>query len=503
MDFIPGVDGEGIPRVLACFMHALMTGAPLQLVDGGRQRRSFLDVGEFVDGVERMLDRPQACSGRDLQPRQPAQRLHHPRARPRARGGLPEAATARSRRRGSRRSPPRRSTEPGTTTPRSRIPSVAKAARLLGWRPRRTLAEMLPAIVGRLSGALRGDCRRPAPASPRQPAGAGDEAGRRRAGLQRRPPPAGRGRAHRRPTAPPGLERIIIVDDGSADDTAAVADALARDDAVAAARAAAAQRRLRRGDEGRPRRGAGCRRRSRRDHPRRRAVQPGGAGRAPRARSSSAASISCRARGSPAAAPARAGCPATRSPATGRSTSSSAACSALPLTDFHSGYLRLRPARARRAAVRAAERQLRLRPGGDRRRARARPRRRGSAHPHPLRRRDLVPQPGHLRAARAAGAVALQAGRRMPSERRSGRRAAVALVAAVASAVWRWARSPAPPGRPRSPGGASGAAGAATRADVETVNTGYRRTTVADARAARSAVRRGRASTSPRTTRTS
>ena len=64
MDFIPGVDGEGIPRVLACFMHALMTGAPLQLVDGGRQRRSFLDVGEFVEAVVRMLDRPRACQGR-------------------------------------------------------------------------------------------------------------------------------------------------------------------------------------------------------------------------------------------------------------------------------------------------------------------------------------------------------------------------------------------------------------------------------------------------------
>src|SRR4029078_2433029 len=66
MDFIPGVDGEGLPRVLACFMPALMSGSPLQLVDGGRARRSFLDVGEFVAAIERILARPEACQGEIL-----------------------------------------------------------------------------------------------------------------------------------------------------------------------------------------------------------------------------------------------------------------------------------------------------------------------------------------------------------------------------------------------------------------------------------------------------
>src|SRR5262249_39117947 len=35
MDYLPGRDGDGIPRVLACFMSALINGRPLQLVDGG------------------------------------------------------------------------------------------------------------------------------------------------------------------------------------------------------------------------------------------------------------------------------------------------------------------------------------------------------------------------------------------------------------------------------------------------------------------------------------
>jgi UDP-apiose/xylose synthase len=146
MDFIPGVDGEGIPRVLACFMHALMAGAPLPLVDGGRQRRSFLDVGEFVAAIDRLLARPEASQGEIFN-------LGNPRNDVTIRG-LARALGAAHRK-----------LRPGGPAPRLedvtaeafygagyddsevRIPSVAKAARLLGWRPRRTLAEMLPGIV--------------------------------------------------------------------------------------------------------------------------------------------------------------------------------------------------------------------------------------------------------------------------------------------------------------------------------------------------------------------
>src|SRR6478609_5817962 len=39
MDYLPGIDGEGTPRVLACFMNALLRGQPLPLVNGGQQRR--------------------------------------------------------------------------------------------------------------------------------------------------------------------------------------------------------------------------------------------------------------------------------------------------------------------------------------------------------------------------------------------------------------------------------------------------------------------------------
>ncbi|HEY4186116.1 MAG TPA: NAD-dependent epimerase/dehydratase family protein [Polyangia bacterium] len=146
MDFIPGVDGEGIPRVLASFMHALLARADLLLVDGGRQRRSFIDVSEFVDAVVRLVQRPQACGGqivnlgsasndvtirqlatavvaafRALRPDAPAPRLRNVSAQSFYGAGYDDSIR--------------------------RIPSVEKAERLLGWRARRSLAEMLPAIV--------------------------------------------------------------------------------------------------------------------------------------------------------------------------------------------------------------------------------------------------------------------------------------------------------------------------------------------------------------------
>jgi len=58
MDYIPGRDGEGVPRVLACFMRALMDGLPLQLVDGGSQRRTIVSIHDAMDALLLMLAKP-------------------------------------------------------------------------------------------------------------------------------------------------------------------------------------------------------------------------------------------------------------------------------------------------------------------------------------------------------------------------------------------------------------------------------------------------------------
>jgi UDP-apiose/xylose synthase len=146
MDFIPGVDGEGIPRVLASFMQALLTRSDLLLVDGGRQRRSFVDVGELVEAVVRIVDRRQACDGQILNLGTSG-------------NDVTIAALARAVIKAFRALRPD-APRPGVRTVSSesfygegyddsvrRIPSVAKAERLLGWRARRSLAEMLPEIV--------------------------------------------------------------------------------------------------------------------------------------------------------------------------------------------------------------------------------------------------------------------------------------------------------------------------------------------------------------------
>jgi UDP-apiose/xylose synthase len=58
MDYIPSRDGDGVPRVLACFMSALMSGEPMQLVDGGQARRTIVSIYEAVDAIRRVLERP-------------------------------------------------------------------------------------------------------------------------------------------------------------------------------------------------------------------------------------------------------------------------------------------------------------------------------------------------------------------------------------------------------------------------------------------------------------
>jgi len=55
MDYIPGYDGQGVPRVLACFMTALLSDQPMRLVDGGTAQRTFVSIYDAVDALERMI----------------------------------------------------------------------------------------------------------------------------------------------------------------------------------------------------------------------------------------------------------------------------------------------------------------------------------------------------------------------------------------------------------------------------------------------------------------
>jgi UDP-apiose/xylose synthase len=168
MDFIPGVDGEGIPRVLATFMHALMAGDDLVLVDGGRQRRSFLYVDEFVDALVRIVDRPAACQGQILNlgnDQNDASIRTLARALVTAfRAQRPDGPTPRMRAQSAADF-----YGAGYDDSTVRIPAMAKAIRLLDWHPTIRLTEMLPPIVAdylaRYESRILGDARRALAAS--------------------------------------------------------------------------------------------------------------------------------------------------------------------------------------------------------------------------------------------------------------------------------------------------------------------------------------------------
>jgi UDP-apiose/xylose synthase len=146
MDFLPGVDGEGVPRVLPCFMNALLRREELRLVDGGRKRRSFVSVREFVDAVLRIVLAPSACRGEIVN-------LGNPRNDVSIREFAEVLASVFAARvEGARPARFRSVTAEefygaGYDDTEARIPDIRKAGRLLGWEPRETLGDMLPGIV--------------------------------------------------------------------------------------------------------------------------------------------------------------------------------------------------------------------------------------------------------------------------------------------------------------------------------------------------------------------
>ena len=146
MDWLPDIDGEGVPRVLAAFMGALLRGQPLPLVDGGEQRRCFISVDDFVDGVVRILEHPQACQGQILNLGNPANdvsiRTLAELLRQTYALCVPGAPVP-----GVSEVTGEALYGPGYDDSRERIPDIDKAERLLGWRPSTSLAAMLPAIV--------------------------------------------------------------------------------------------------------------------------------------------------------------------------------------------------------------------------------------------------------------------------------------------------------------------------------------------------------------------
>jgi UDP-apiose/xylose synthase len=146
MDYLPGIDGEGTPRVLACFMNQLLRGEPLQLVDGGSQRRAVMAVGDMVEAIGRVVERGAACDRQIINLGNPQNEVsiaelgralaaEFARAVPGAQPARFESVSA------------DQFYGPGYDDSRERVPDIEKARRLLDWMPLQSLSDMLPGIV--------------------------------------------------------------------------------------------------------------------------------------------------------------------------------------------------------------------------------------------------------------------------------------------------------------------------------------------------------------------
>ncbi|MBW2732713.1 MAG: NAD-dependent epimerase/dehydratase family protein [Deltaproteobacteria bacterium] len=157
MDYLPGFDGEGTPRVLANFMHALLCGEALPLVDGGAQRRAFLYVDDFTEALLGLLRCPEA-RGEIINLGNPENDI-----------SIAELAAqmiaAYSKHQGPKASTPELVSADsfygaGYDDVKRRVPDIHKASALLQWRPSTSLEAMLPAIiddyVSRYAGKARG-----------------------------------------------------------------------------------------------------------------------------------------------------------------------------------------------------------------------------------------------------------------------------------------------------------------------------------------------------------
>jgi len=146
MDFLPGIDGEGTPRVLACFMNALLRGEPLPLVGGGEQRRAFMDVSDMSEAVCRVLERPKQSRGQIFNLGNPDNDVSIAELARRLAAAFAELFPGRAPAQ-FRAVTAEEFYGPGYDDTRERIPDVQKAQQLLGWMPQRTLDEALPGIV--------------------------------------------------------------------------------------------------------------------------------------------------------------------------------------------------------------------------------------------------------------------------------------------------------------------------------------------------------------------
>ncbi|MCG3192110.1 MAG: bifunctional UDP-4-keto-pentose/UDP-xylose synthase [Thermoanaerobaculia bacterium] len=130
---------EGSSRVLTQFLHNILYGVPIKLVDGGSQRRCFTYIEDGIDGLMKILENEKGCAdsqifnignpGADLSIKELAQNLieavgTYPKFAPLAKNAEIIEVSA-DEYYGA-----------GYQDITTRVPSIKKAQRCLGWSPK-------------------------------------------------------------------------------------------------------------------------------------------------------------------------------------------------------------------------------------------------------------------------------------------------------------------------------------------------------------------------------
>jgi nucleoside-diphosphate-sugar epimerase len=129
---------EGSSRVLTQFLHNILYGEPIKLVDGGVQRRSFTYIADGIDGLMRVIGNEDKANGgifnfgnpaSDLSIRELAEKLKNAVARYPGyeeigrRAEIVEVSAADYY-------------GPGYQDIATRVPSIRRAKEILGWEPK-------------------------------------------------------------------------------------------------------------------------------------------------------------------------------------------------------------------------------------------------------------------------------------------------------------------------------------------------------------------------------
>jgi len=146
MDFVSGVDGEGLPRVLACFMGALMVGEPLRLVEGGSHRRTFVGIDDFIQAIVKVVKRPDACAQKILNIGNPENEVSIAELAELISAAYVRQVTGATLA-GTQEVTAAEFYGEGYDDSVARIPDISRAMELLDWRPKTSLIDALPPII--------------------------------------------------------------------------------------------------------------------------------------------------------------------------------------------------------------------------------------------------------------------------------------------------------------------------------------------------------------------